>query len=383
MRLVMWGTYDLSKPRTRILLKGLRRNGIQVDECHADVWRDIEDKSQIKGFAGRAATVLRWISSYPSLVIRYLLMPRHDAVFIGYLGLVDILVIWPLARLRGVPIVWDVFIPVYNMVVEDRRLVQPGRFLARILYVIEKFGASVADLVILDTKAHCSYFARFYGLPERKPLRVLVGAEDDVFRRCERRNWRNTNPDTVTVLFYGQFIPLHGVDTIIGAARLAAREDIDWVIVGSGQEAPQMRERLRDEPLPRLKWIPWAPYAELMQWIGRADICLGIFGATDKAARVIPNKVFQIIAAGAPLITRDSPAIRELLSDNMPGVYLVPPADPEAIVDAIHRFRGTRSSLQDVPLHCEATEKISPQAVTMPLVSQLQDLVLASKRRQQ
>ena len=92
------------------------------------------------------------------------------------------------------------------------------------------------------------------------------------------------------------------------------------------------------------------------------NLCLGIFGDTGKAARVIPNKVFQILSAGAPLITRDSPAIRELLSPDMPGVYLVPPADPDALLAAVREFRDTHGP-KGRSLHREAAERIAPRAV--------------------
>ena len=80
------------------------------------------------------------------------------------------------------------------------------------------------------------------------------------------------------------------------------------------------------------------PYEELTGWIATADICLGIFGDTKKAAQVIPNKVFQILSSGKPLITRDSPAIRELIDPNYEGIFLVSPANPQAIVDMVRSF---------------------------------------------
>ena len=65
--------------------------------------------------------------------------------------------------------------------------------------------------------------------------------------------------------------------------------------------------------------------------MARADVCLGILGTSEKAGRLIPNKLFQALLAGMPLITRNSPAMRELVKDDAP-------ANPAALLDAIERF---------------------------------------------
>ena len=44
---VFWGTYDLGKPRNRIILEGLKGRGIEVMECHASVWDAVEDKGNV------------------------------------------------------------------------------------------------------------------------------------------------------------------------------------------------------------------------------------------------------------------------------------------------------------------------------------------------
>jgi glycosyltransferase involved in cell wall biosynthesis len=178
----------------------------------------------------------------------------------------------------------------------------------------------------------------------------------------------------VRVLFYGQLIPLHGVETILRAARAARDEDFEWTLIGQGQEEDLVRHMLAEEPLERLRWIPWVPYEDLARWIHDADVCLGIFGgsgAGGKAARVIPNKVFQAVSAGRPLVTRDSPAIRELLADG-PGVYLVPPADPDALLDALRRFRAERETLAGIDLHAAARERIQPREIGRELLAILE-----------
>lgn len=356
-RMVMWGTFDLGKPRVRILERGLRENGVEVITCHRDVWKGIEDKSQIKGPVQKAAIVFRWLLAYPALIYRYLRLPKHDAVIVSYMGHLDVLVLWPFAKLRGVPIIWDAFLSLYNTVVEDRRLLSARNPLAKLLWAWEWLACRAADRVILDTRAHADYFAQTYGVPAAKMAAVFVGAEPDVFSRIDEPCVTDPAP---IVLFYGQFIPLHGIDTIIHAARIARHESIDWVIIGSGQEEGRVRALLDADPLPRVKWIPWVKYAELSSWLSRAMVCLGIFGDTDKAARVIPNKAFQILMSGKLLITRDSPAMRELIEPGHPGVLLVPAANPQALVEAVRTaiqmpaHRGLHNSLQ---------ERISPHGV--------------------
>ena len=93
-----------------------------------------------------------------------------------------------------------------------------------------------------------------------------------------------------------------------------------------------------------------------------SDICLGVFGTSDKAARVVPNKVYDALAAGRPLVTEDSPAARELLHDG-DDALLVPAGDGAALADALRRLRGPRRARPDgrrralalpAPLHPEA-----------------------------
>ena len=86
--------------------------------------------------------------------------------------------------------------------------------------------------------------------------------------------------------------------------------------------------------------MPWVEYERLPDELHRASCALGIFGTSAKAARVIPNKAFQALACGTPLVTADTPAARELLRDGE-SALLVPPGDPQALADALRRLAAT------------------------------------------
>ena len=296
LRIVAWGTYDLGKPRDRILLRGLRENGVEVLECHTDIWQGVEDKSQVHSWQQRLRLVAKWITAYPSLIYRYLRLPKHDAVLVPYLGQFDILVLWPFAKLRRRPIVLDAFLSLYNTVVEDRQLVGKHNPIAYALFALEWLACHAADAILVDTNAHGRYFQATFNIPATKVCRVFVGAETEHFPTASQPAKQPTD-NTFRVLFYGQFIPLHGIDTVVRAAKLTEDDGITWQLIGTGQEAERIRGLIRELEPRNLTWDDWVPYEELVHRIHAADVCLGIFGATDKASRVIPNKVFQIIAS--------------------------------------------------------------------------------------
>ncbi len=150
--------------------------------------------------------------------------------------------------------------------------------------------------MVSDTAANAELFR---SLGAGKVAVCFVGAEERVFEP----GWV---PEAARALFVGKLIPLHGLETILAAARLAP--DLRFRIVGSGQ----LDQLLADRP-PNVEHVPWVEYEHLPDELHRASCALGIFGTSAKAARVIPNKVFQALACGTPVVSADTPAARELL----------------------------------------------------------------------
>ncbi|WP_386628610.1 hypothetical protein [Sulfitobacter geojensis] len=75
LRVVMWGTYDLGKPRTRILRDGLLEIGVEVTEIHGEVWSSDTDKSQLS-WAMMFLRLFQIFLAYPALIYRYLRSPQ-------------------------------------------------------------------------------------------------------------------------------------------------------------------------------------------------------------------------------------------------------------------------------------------------------------------
>src|SRR5882724_10654655 len=137
MHVLHWGTFDLGKPRTRILRAGIIASGASLHDCHSPIWAGLEDKTQNAGRMLRLRILVRWMASYPVLIWRFLRAPRPDIVLTSFPGVLDTIVLAPFARLRGVPIAWDLFISAYDTLVFDRCLVHPGTLRAHLLRWIE------------------------------------------------------------------------------------------------------------------------------------------------------------------------------------------------------------------------------------------------------
>lgn len=336
IRVVFWGTYDLSKPRTRILRDGLQEAGVDVIEIHTDIWARFADKSQMSK-ADLTITLLKNLLSYPALVFRYMRAPAHDVVVVPYLGQFDVLVLWLFARLKGKPVVWDMFISLYDTVVNDRKMLAKWSPVAAVLKSVEWLGCRAATRVMLDTKAHARYIARLFSLPDGRTDAVPVGAETAEFPR-QPPPMPHDGP--TRLLFYGQLIPLHGIEIILQAALSDRGRDHAWRIIGKGQQSVLVERRLADAQAPHISRDEWVPYATLVEEIAQADICLGIFGPSEKAASVVPNKVYQCLSAGRFVITRKSPAMIEAFPAEGRGLGLVPHSDPQALLDEIDAARA-------------------------------------------
>ena len=312
MRVVYFGTYERRYPRNAQVISCLRHAGVEVDERHEPVWEGREQKW------GAGLGVV------PRLALaeaRLLWSPRAvgDAILVGYPGHLDL----PAARraARGRPLVFNPLVSLVDTLVGDRGRFRPGSLPARLLARIDRQALRAADLVVADTQANAGFLAELAGLAPDRVAVCLVGAEERVFGP----GWAPEEP--FTAVFVGKLIPLHGLETILEAARLAP--ELGVRVIGSGQ----LDSVLRSRP-PNVEWIPWVDYERLPAELHRAGCALGIFGTSDKARRVIPNKAFQALACGVPLVTADTPAARELLSDGE-SALLVPPGDPAALAGAL------------------------------------------------
>lgn len=265
---------------------------------------------------------------------------RADVALVGFPGHADVALTRLAALARSSPVIFDAFVSLYETAVDDRAHIPPGSVGALRCVVEDRLACRLASLVMVDTDTHGRYFADEVGVPCRKLRRLWVGADDDVMRPVAAPCDEDTG-GRFRVFVYGNFAPLHGLEHVVRAASALERrrEAVDVDIVGAGQTEADVRRVAAELGVGRVRFLGRLPYEELAGLMARAHVCLGIFGTSDKAARVIPNKVFDALAVGRPVITADTPAAREALAHGKTA-WLCPAGEPDALADAITSLRA-------------------------------------------
>jgi glycosyltransferase involved in cell wall biosynthesis len=313
-RVAYFGTWELGYPRNEQVIAALRSVGVQVDLVHQDIWTDRHK------FAPRPTVLPRLLASEARLGMRR--VPRAvDALIVGYPGHFDI---WS-AKRHGKPVIFNALVSLYDTFVEDRRRFGPHSLAARGLRAVDRAAFRGADVVVSDTEANARYIAELAGID--RPAVCYVGAEERLFQK----RWQP--PEQFRVLFVGKLIPLHGLEVILEAARLLPA--IPFRIIGSGQ----LEGLLQDLP-GNVEHIAWVEYEQLPGEYANAGCALGVFGSSPKARRVIPNKAFQALAVGTPLVTASTEGVMEMLRDDRDALLVE--STPEALVEAIRRLHDDR-----------------------------------------
>ncbi len=307
--ILWWGRSTLSYSRNEILLRSFAKLGCSVTH--------FRPKSS---YTGGLEASLRTL-------------PKPDLLWVPCFRHRDMASALSFAKKREVPLVFDPLISAYDKQVCERKKFSSASIRAKMLFNQEKRMLQGADLVIADTKEHARYFHHFFSVEKSRLAVIPIGANETLFTPA------SPTPPPVpkkeyTALFYGSFLGLQNPQVIIEAAHLCKMLPIKWQFVGEGPLLGECKKLA--EGVPNIEFIPWVAYAKLPEIIRSADIVLGIFGISDKAKRVIPNKVYQALACGKPLITMASSAYPDNFTENSKiGIQWVKAGSARELANAV------------------------------------------------
>ena len=320
-------------PNTLYRLRDLEASNLfRMVEINVPLWHE---KTQNRhGLARLSRNIWRAAFAHLAVISRYLAYAKPpERVYVPYPGVfVLFLLSWLPVRCRSRYIVVDVFISLYDTIVLDRRLLKQTGLPARVLKWIERRAYVYADKLVVDTPQNAKFIGSLFELPEAKLVTVPLSTDEAHFKYTPYR----LIGGICRVLFVGTMVPLHGIETILAAVGLLKeRHDIHFKLIGDGQEAPIVEAWLRAN-MSHLEWErAWQPSHRIAEEISRADICLGIFGAGDKAQRVCPFKLYAYASMGRAVVTGDTLWLREATQPPHEAFASVPVNDAAALAAKI------------------------------------------------
>jgi glycosyltransferase involved in cell wall biosynthesis len=133
------------------------------------------------------------------------------------------------------------------------------------------------------------------------------------------------------------------LDVVLDAARqLENRAEIQFVFIGDGKEKPALQARAQREGLSHVHFIPPAAKKDMPDVLAAADSCIAILKPLEAYKTTYPNKVFDYMAAGRPVILAIDGVIRDVVERAQAGLF-VPPGDAQAMAGAVSWLEGHRT----------------------------------------
>jgi colanic acid/amylovoran biosynthesis glycosyltransferase len=147
-------------------------------------------------------------------------------------------------------------------------------------------------------------------------------------------------PKRPYLLFVGRFVEKKGAAHLLEAMRALESEGgaIDLILIGDGPMAEVLK--LQSSGLKHARFLGWLPNPEVRRLMRSAlALCVPSVAAPTGDAEGLPNVVLEAMACAVPVIGSQAGGIPEAVEHGRTG-FLVPPADPRAIADAVGRLLG-------------------------------------------
>jgi glycosyltransferase involved in cell wall biosynthesis len=313
-------------------MEGLRRNGFEVIECHQQLWHGTEDRVYIaSGGWLKPSFWSRVFLTYWSLIRSYLQLGEYDILMVGYPGHIDVYIARVLSWIRKKPMTWDVLNSLYLIGLE-RGLNKTNPLTLKFIKFFEKIACRLPDMLFLDTEEFINWFKYIYNVNPNLFRIVPIGADDRYFRITDIQK---TKDNLFRVIYYGSYIPNHGVEYIIESANLLKdHPEIQFEMIGEGPDLELALSLVETYDLKNIKFIRWKKLNELVIHIANSDLILGVFGTSKQVTLTNNNKIYEGFAMGKPVISGESPALPSQLINGI-HLYLCERGCPQALADGI------------------------------------------------
>ncbi|MEW6092506.1 MAG: glycosyltransferase family 4 protein, partial [Chloroflexota bacterium] len=246
---------------------------------------------------------------------------------------------WALARLKRAKFLFEVrdLWPQFAIAVG----VLKNPLLIRLSLWLERFLYRRADRVIVNSPGYLNHVS------ERGAKRMdLVpnGADPEMFDPSATGaafRTRHRLTDKFVLLYAGAHGLSNDLGVVLEAAQLLAgsNPEVQIVFLGDGKEKARLQEQAAG--LANVLFLPPIPKTEMAEALAGADACIAILKPIEEYKTPYPNKVFDYMAAGRPVVLAIDGVIRQVVEAAGCGIF-TQPGDPSALAQAVRSLAADR-----------------------------------------
>jgi len=311
----VFGNYDPNYPRNKSIFKSLQNLGFKLVHCQD----------------GHG-----WLIRSLILLIKQL-KNKYDYFYIpyAYLSIVNTFSVYILAKIRNKPLIIDMYISLYDTYVLDKKWISQHSIRAKLYWLLDWFSLKFADKVLVDTLDNGLFYEKTYQINKAKIYIVPVTCDANQFHPSKKQK---NKKGEFSVGFWGHYIPLQGTMIIIQAIKLLQKHSsLTFTLLGQGQEYEAVAQFIKKNKLNNIVLKDEIEYCKLPKFIQNFDLVIGgPFGESDKADRVIPNKVVEALACAKPVIVGNTMAMRRIFKKG--EVVFCPRMDPYTLAWEIYTY---------------------------------------------
>ena len=213
---------------------------------------------------------------------------------------------------------------------------------------LESFMYARASHIVVNSPAFRDYLLD-KGVSQSRISVVPNGVDPDMFQP-ESHGERLRNDlglaDKFIVTYAGALGMANDISTILRAAtRLRGNDSVHVLLVGAGKEADNLRAEAEALRLTNVTFAGTYPKERMNEVLAASDVCVATLKNIRMFRTVYPNKVFDYMAAGRPVVLGIDGVIRDVVEQAKAGIA-VEPGNDEQLAAAVLTLAGDRDAAQ-------------------------------------
>lgn len=154
--------------------------------------------------------------------------------------------------------------------------------------------------------------------------------------------------DSFKVIHFGALGLANGAESILKSAELVKdSDDIEFVFIGGGSTEDSLKNICEEKGLLNVRFLGRFPMRETSEIVNFCDVSIVSFKDLPILQTNSPNKLFDSLSAGKPVIVNSAGWTKELVENSQCGFY-VDPSKPEELIDKIFILKSSKDLCTDM-----------------------------------